>query len=178
MTDSTRRLERRLNIIASLLTVVVLLLVGMMRRVKIATDVSFDFLPPIHATLNAITAVVLLYAYYQIRQGNVARHRRAIYVALSFSLLFLISYVLYHFTTPETRYDGEGFWRMVYFFLLITHIIAAAVIFPFVLFTFIRAYTGQFERHRRLARWVFPVWLYVAVSGPICYLMLMPFYKN
>lgn len=171
-----KQLEKKLNIGAIAVSVVVLILVGLMRRVKIDTGIDFSFLPPFHATVNAITALVLVYAYYQIRNGQIEKHRKAIYVAIGLSLIFLLSYVLYHFTTPETRFGGEGWLRTVYFILLITHIVAAAVIFPFILFTFIRAYTGQFARHRKMARWVFPVWLYVAVSGPICYLMLMPYY--
>jgi putative membrane protein len=92
------------------------------------------------------------------------------------SALFLLSYVLYHFTTPETRFGGEGVIRYIYFFILITHIILAALTLPFILLTFNRAYTDQFDRHRKMARWVFPLWLYVAVTGPICYLMLKPYY--
>lgn len=173
---AAKRTEKKLNRIAWVLTAIVLLLVGMMRRVKIETEIDFSFLPPFHATVNAITALVLIYAYYQIRQKHIEQHRKAIYTAISLSMIFLLSYVVYHFTTPETRYGGEGAWRYVYFFLLITHVILAAVIFPFIMFTFIRAFTGQYDRHRRLARWVFPVWLYVAVTGPLCYLMLKPYY--
>jgi putative membrane protein len=173
------QLQKRLYIGAWILTGIVLLLVGMMRRVKIPLPEGWDFgfLPPFHATLNALTAVVLLIALYYIKQKNVMMHRRMIYVAMSLSALFLLSYVAYHFTTPETKFGGEGFIRYVYYFILITHIILAALTLPFILFTFIRAYTNQFDRHRKMARWVFPLWLYVAITGPICYLMLMPYYQ-
>jgi putative membrane protein len=147
-----------------------------MRRVKIDLGVDFSFLPPIHASLNAMAALILLYAFYAIKNRQVENHRRAIYAAMACSALFLISYVLYHFTTPETRYGGQGTMRAVYFFFLITHVVLAAVILPFILLTFTRAYTNQFERHKRMARWVFPLWLYVAITGPICYLMLRPYY--
>lgn len=169
-------LEKKLNRWAYALSAVVLLLVGLMRRVKIDLGVDFSFLPPFHASLNAICAVILLIAFWHIKNGRVEQHRRSIYAAMICSALFLVSYVLYHFTTPETRYGGEGALRAVYFFFLITHVVLAAVILPFVLFTFTRAYTGQFERHKKMARWVFPLWLYVAVTGPICYLMLRPYY--
>jgi len=169
-------LEKQLNVLAYIVSAVVLFLVAFMRRVKIDVGIDFSFLPPLHATLNAITAVVLLIALYFIKQKRVEQHRKAIYVAFTCSALFLVSYVLYHFTTPETRYGGEGVMRSVYFALLISHVVLAAAIFPFILFTFIRAYTGQFARHRRMARWVFPIWLYVAVTGPIVYLMLLPYY--
>ncbi len=170
------QLEKRLNTIAYIVSFVVLLLVGMMRRVKIDLGVDFSFLPPVHASLNALCAVILLFAFYYIKNGQVEKHRRAIYGAMLCSALFLVSYVLYHFTTPETRYGGQGILRAVYFILLITHVVLAAVILPFILLTFTRAYTMQYERHKKMARWVFPLWLYVAVSGPICYLMLRPYY--
>lgn len=169
-------LEKKLNRWAWAVSAVVLLLVGMMRRVKFELGVDFSFLPPFHASLNALCAIILVVAFWHIKNGRVEQHRKAIYAAMLCSALFLISYVLYHFTTPETRYGGEGTMRMVYFFFLITHVVLAALILPFVLFTFIRAYTGQYERHRKMARWVFPLWLYVAVTGPICYLMLRPYY--
>jgi len=170
------RLEKRLNYIAYIVSFVVLLLVVLMRRIKIDLGVDFSFLPPIHASLNALAAVILVFAFYSIKNGRVEQHRKAIYAAMVCSALFLISYVLYHFTTPEVRYGGTGTMRTVYFVLLITHVILAALVLPFILLTFNRAYTGQYARHRKMARWVFPLWLYVAVTGPICYLMLQPYY--
>ncbi len=170
------RLEKRLNVLAYAVSAAVLFLVVLMRRVKLDLGVDFTFLPPLHASLNALTALILVYALWAIKRKDIQAHRRAIYAAMVCSVLFLLSYVLYHFTTPETRYGGEGWLRYVYFFLLITHIVLAAVTLPFILLTFIRAYTGQFERHKKMSRWVFPLWLYVAVTGPICYLMLRPYY--
>ena len=169
-------LEKRLNVVAYVVSALVLLLVGAMRRYKIDIGIDFSFLPPIHASLNALCAVILLLAFYFIKNKQVENHRRAIYAAMACSALFLISYVLYHFTTPETTYKGQGPMRTVYFFFLITHVVLAGAILPFILLTFTRAYTNQFERHRKMARWVFPLWLYVAVTGPICYLMLRPYY--
>ncbi|MEZ5059531.1 MAG: DUF420 domain-containing protein [Saprospiraceae bacterium] len=170
-------LEKKMNKVAWLLTAVVLLLVGMMRRIKFDVGIDFGFLPPFHATVNAITALVLVYAFIKIKNKQVEQHRKAIYTAGVLSIIFLLSYVVYHFTTEETTFGGEGTIRYVYFFFLITHVVLAAVIFPFVLFTFNRAYTAQYEKHKKLARWVFPIWLYVAITGPICYLMLMPYYQ-
>lgn len=117
-------------------------------------------------------------------------HRNAMYLAIGLSALFLLSYVAYHFTTPETvfgdmNHDGivdaaelaaVGSMRTAYLVLLLSHITLAGLIFPFILFTFIRAYTGQFEKHRKMAKWVWPIWFYVAVTGPIVYLMLLPYY--
>ena len=176
MTEINKSLEKKLNLIAVIITIAVLFLVGMMRRVKIPTDIDFSFLPAVHASANGIVALSLLFAFYQIRKKNIEAHRKAIYNAMFFSLIFLLSYVTYHFTTEETAYCKEGFIRNIYFFILISHIILAGAIFPFIMFTFIRAYTGQFDRHRRMARWVFPIWLYVSVTGLLVYFMIKPCY--
>lgn len=168
---------RKLDLIASIISIVVLFLVVMMRRVKIPTDIDFSFLPPFHATLNAITAVVLLAALYFIKNKNIEAHKKSMLLAIGLSVLFLLSYVVYHFTTEETRFGGVGTIRYVYFFILITHVILAAVILPFILFTFNRAITNQITKHKKLARWVFPIWLYVAITGPLCYFMLKPYYQ-
>jgi len=170
------QLEKKMNLLAYVVSVVVLLLVGLMRRVKFDLGIDFHFLPPFHASLNALTAVILLLALYFIKNKQIENHRKAIYAAMVCSALFLVSYVLYHFTTPETRFGGEGAIRTVYFILLITHVVLAAAILPFILLTFNRAYTAQYERHKKMARWVFPLWLYVAITGPVCYLMLKPYY--
>ena len=173
------KLGKRLDYAAWGISLVVLLLVGMMRRpeFKIQTEIDFSFLPPFHASLNALAAIALIIAFYFIKNKRVEGHRKAIYAALTLSAMFLLSYVVYHFTTEETRYCFEGFSRKIYFFFLITHVVLAGGILPFILMTFGRAYSGQFQKHRRMARWVFPLWLYVAITGPICYLMLMPCYS-
>lgn len=183
-------LERKMNRVAWALSAVVLLLVGLMRKVRIPTSINFGFLPPFHATLNALTAVTLVAALVFIKQKQIARHRAAIYASIGLSVLFLLSYVVYHFTSAEVLYgdlDHSGILdaaeraavsgtRPFYLVLLISHITLAGLILPFILFTFNRAFTGQYARHKAMARWVFPVWLYVAVTGPLCYLMLRPFY--
>ncbi len=189
---SNPALVKRLNLIAWIVTGLVLFLVGLMRQVKIPLPegVELHFLPPFHASLNALTAVVLLAALLFIKQKKVHFHRSAIFVAMGLSVLFLLSYVAYHFTMPETLYgdlnhDGQlseselaavGSSRTWYLVLLLSHIGLAALSLPFILFTFIRAYTNQFERHKRMARFVWPVWFYVAVTGPLCYWLLRPYY--
>jgi putative membrane protein len=173
-------LSKKLGIIAWVLTGVVLVLVGMMRRpelrIPLPEGFSFDFLPPVHAVLNSLVAVALIVALVAVKQGKISLHRKAIFAAMGLSVAFLLCYVAYHFTTDETRYGGAGLMRGVYFFLLISHIVLAGVSLPFILFTFIAGWTNRFAAHRRLAKWVFPLWLYVAVTGPICYLMLKPYY--
>jgi len=170
------QLARKLNIASIIISIAVLALVGVMRQVKIDLGVDFSFLPPIHAVLNTLVTICLLAAIYFIKRKEVESHRKAIYGALLFSGLFLLCYVLYHFTTEETTYCKEGAIRSVYFFLLISHIIFAGLSLPFILLTFTRGFTFQVEKHRKMARWVFPIWLYVAITGPICYLMLKPCY--
>lgn len=171
-------LARKLKIVAWILTVAVLGLVAVMRQIKLPLPegVELGFLPAVHATLNTIVAILLVVALVMIKQKNVAAHRRSISAAMICSIVFLCCYVAYHITTPETKFGGEGVLRTVYFILLVSHIVLAAVSFPFILFTWIYGFTGQIQKHRSMAKWVFPVWLYVAVTGPICYLMLRPYY--
>ncbi len=169
-------LAKTLTVCAWILTAVVLIAVGMMRQIAIHTSVDFSILPAVNAVLNSCTAILLLVAYWYVRHKQYGRHRNAIYVAMVLSFGFLTSYVLYHFTTVETPFCREGWIRPVYFVILISHVVLAGVIFPFILFTFIRAFTGQYARHRRMARWVIWIWLYVAVTGPLVYLMLSPCY--
>lgn len=135
---------------------------------------DIHILPAVHAVLNSLVAVTLLAAIWFIKNKNVDMHQRMIYVSMALSALFLVSYVVYHAITEPTKYGGD--LGMVYYPLLISHIILAAVILPFILFTFIRGYTRQIAAHKRIAKWTFPLWLYVAVTGPICYLMLLPYY--
>jgi putative membrane protein len=172
------KLEKKLNIVAYILSTVVLLLVFFMRKIKLDFGVDFHFLPPFHASLNALTALLLVFALFFIKSKNMVAHRNCIYAAMVTSAMFLISYVLYHITTPDTRFGGTGLIRTVYLTILITHVVLAAVILPFIFLTFTRAFTGQYERHKKMARWVFPLWLYVAITGPICYLMLRPYYPH
>ncbi|WP_018970324.1 DUF420 domain-containing protein [Rubritalea marina] len=174
------QLERKLKITAWILTAAVLILVGLMRRpelrIPLPEGVSLGFLPPIHAALNSVVALALIVAVWGIKQKNILLHKRAIAVAMISSVLFLLGYVAYHFTTEEIRYGGEGTMRVVYFFFLISHIVLAGVSLPFILFTWINGVVNQFAKHRKLARWVFPMWLYVAITGPICYFLLQPYY--
>lgn len=169
-------LRKRLDIAAYVLSVLVLLLVGLMRRVKVDVGIDFSFLPPVHASFNVVVAICLIAALYFIKQKNIQAHKNAIFGAMIFSALFLLSYVAYHFTTEETKYCFQGTSRTIYFLILISHIILAGISLPFILLTFSRGISFTVEKHKRMARWVYPIWLYVAISGPISYLMLRPCY--
>lgn len=168
-------LAKKLNLYATIISAVVLLLVATMRQIpRLDLGIDFSFLPAVYSLTNLIAAAFLILALNAIRKKDIAQHRKHIFVALAMSTLFLLMYVLYHITTPETKYCGEGAMRTIYFLLLITHVVLAAVSFPFILFTFIRGYTMQVEKHKKMAKWVYWVWLYVSVTGPIVYLMLKP----
>ena len=133
-------------------------------------------LPHLNASLNALSFLLLVAAFQQIRRGNVQTHRRLMLSALAVSGLFLVSYVVYHAQYGSVRFTGQGLVRTVYFVILVTHVILAAAIVPLVLVTLRRALAGDFARHRRVARWTYPLWLYVSVTGVVVYLMLYQLY--
>lgn len=163
-----------------LLSVVIPVVVAILFSVnlqKLGYDVKpLTFLPPIYAAINGITAVLLFWAVAAIKKGNKSLHERLIKMCIACSLAFLAMYVAYHMTSIETKYGGEGILRPIYFFILITHILLSIIIIPFVLFTFVRGISGSYERHKKLARITYPMWLYVAVTGVIVYLMISPYY--
>lgn len=138
----------------------------------------FSFLPPIYATINGITAVVLIIAVIAIKNGNRVLHERLMKIAIGLSIVFLAMYVAYHMSADSTKFGGEGIIRYVYFALLISHIILSIAIIPLVLITYVRALAQRFDRHRKIAKITFPIWLYVATTGVIVYLMIAPYYVN
>lgn len=174
-------LGKKLKIGVWVLTAVVWLLVGAMRspaKIPLPDGVSLAFLPAVYSGLNLLVALCLVLALVMIKRDNVRLHRRFISAAMICSASFLLCYVAYHFTTKETSFGGEGAIWVAYILLLISHIVLAAFSLPFIMLTWVYGVTNQFQRHRRMAKIVFPVWLYVAVSGPICYLMLRPYYPG
>ncbi len=172
--DWSKEQIKRLNVIAGFLSVAVLVVVAGMRKIHIESSIDFRFLPAFHSTVNAFCGLVLIFAYYKIRRKEIQAHKNLMSLAMVLSFVFLLSYVLYHTTTEEIKYCGEGMLRTIYFLILISHIVLSALLFPFILFTYIRGLTNQHPSHEKLARWVFPGWLYICISGPVCYLMLKP----
>jgi len=134
------------------------------------------FLPPVYATLNALTAIFLVLAFLAIRRKNIDLHKKLMSSAIVFSALFLVFYVIYHSTSDSTPYGGEGNIRIFYFSLLISHIVLSVIIIPLVLITYVRALAKRFDKHKKIARITFPIWLYVAISGVLVYLMISPYY--
>ncbi len=169
----SKQLMNRLITVVSILIPVV---VAVLFRVKVE-GYDFSFLPPIYATINGLTAFLLLVALWAIKNGNRKLHENIMKTCIGLSLLFLVMYVAYHMTSDSTTYGGEGVIKYVYYFILITHIILSIGVVPLVLFTYARAYNGDFANHKKLARITFPIWLYVAATGVIVYLMISPFYK-
>ncbi|WP_299109309.1 DUF420 domain-containing protein [uncultured Winogradskyella sp.] len=134
------------------------------------------FLPPIYAATNGLTAVILILAVVAIRNKNRKRHEGLMKFAIALSVLFLVLYVAYHMTSDSTKFGGEGVIKYVYYFILFTHIVLSVIIIPFVLITYVRAITNNIERHKKIAKITFPLWLYVAVTGVVVYVMISPYY--
>lgn len=135
-------------------------------------------LPRFHAILNGTTAVLLTCGYLAIRRGRRTTHLRLMSLSFALSCLFLLSYVIHHSTAPKASFGGVGWTRPAYFFILITHVSLAPVLVPLALFTLSRAIRGELPKHRRLARWTLPVWMYVAATGVLVYLMMAPYYPT
>lgn len=165
--------EKKYNKWIVVLSIAIPLVVALLFNVKIDAELPI-FLPPVYAVINAITAVVLVIAVVMIKRGNRQMHERLMKVAIALSVLFLVMYVAYHMTSDSTKYEGS--YKMLYFFILISHIALSIAVIPFVLITYVRAITNNIERHKKIAKITFPLWLYVAVTGVIVYLMISPFY--
>jgi uncharacterized membrane protein YozB (DUF420 family) len=134
--------------------------------------IPFSSLPGLNAALNSASALLLVSGYFFIRRGRIGAHRRCMLAALGTSAVFLISYLVYHYHVGSVAFTGQGWIRRIYFTILISHTILAAAIVPLVLITASRALGGRFDRHKRIARWTLPLWLYVSVTGVIVYWML------
>lgn len=178
MTEAEKKYKNWIIVLSIVIPLAVAILFGVNLR-KMGFDVQpLTFLPPIYASINGVTAILLVAAVSAVKRGNAKLHERLIKVCMACSVAFLVMYVAYHMTSDSTPYGGEGWIRPVYFFILITHIVLSIVIIPFVLFTFVRGIAGAYERHKKLARITYPMWLYVAVTGVVVYLMISPYYGS
>jgi len=137
-----------------------------------------SFLPPIYASINGLTAILLVTAVWAVKNGKLKLHENLMKCAIGCSVAFLVMYVAYHMTAESTPFGGEGTIKYIYFFILLTHILLSVIIIPFVLITYVRALAERFDKHRKLARITYPMWLYVAVTGVIVYLMISPYYVH
>jgi putative membrane protein len=174
--------EKKYNTWIIILSIAIPIVVAILFKVKLK-DFGFDvkplsFLPPIYATINGITALVLLLAVVSIKKGNRKLHETLMKTAISLSVLFLAMYVAYHMTSESTKYGGEGVSRLVYFIILISHISLSIIVIPLVLVSYVFAIFGKFDKHKKIVKFTFPIWLYVAFTGVIVYLMISPYYVN
>jgi len=157
-------------------SVAIPVVVAILFMVRIPNVAPLSFLPPIYAGINAITALVLVVAVWAIKQGKRVLHERLMTTAIVLSLLFLVMYIAYHMTSDPTPFGGIGWVKATYYFILISHILLSIAVIPLVLVTYSKTYLRDFEAHKKWARYTFPVWLYVAVTGVVVYLMIAPYY--
>ena len=170
--QETLKYKSLITVVSVAIPVVVAVLFG----IRIPNVEPLRMLPPIYASINGITAFLLVVAYWAIRNQKIKLHETLMKVSIFLSLLFLGMYVAYHMTSDSTPYGGEGVLRYIYFFILITHILLSIGIIPMVLITYVRAISKHFGAHKKIARITFPIWLYIAVSGVVVYLMISPYY--
>lgn len=172
--------EKKYDKIIIVLSVVIPLAVAALFGInlkRLGFDVEpLTFLPPIYASINALTSVLLIAAVVAIKKGNRKLHENLNKTAIACSVLFLLMYIAYHMTSNSTTFGGEGAIKYVYYFILITHIVLSVAVIPFVLITYIRAQLGKFPEHKKIAKITFPLWLYVAVTGVVVYIMISPYY--
>ena len=197
MNNSNKKtLEQRFRLSIILVSILIPTAVAILFTVKLkdfGIEVEpLSFLPPIYASINGLTALLLLMGVMAIKNGNKKVHERFMTMAIACSVVFLVMYVAYHMTADSTVYgdiDGNkildatekanaGSIRHLYLFILLSHIALSIVIIPLVLITYVRALAARFDKHRKIAKITFPLWLYVAVTGVIVYLMISPYYAN
>tara|TARA_B110000285_G_scaffold81518_1_gene93978 strand:+ start:729 stop:1271 length:543 start_codon:yes stop_codon:yes gene_type:complete len=167
--------------IAMTISIVVFLLVVLLNKRVLSPPDTFPAfiykLPLLHAIINGTCAVLLIFSLRAIKAGKVDLHKKINLSTFGLSAVFLISYVTYHFFVPETSYGGDGILKTFYYFILLTHIPLAAAVLPLILLSFWYALTGKIDKHKKIVRFTYPIWLYVAVTGVIVYLMISPFYQ-
>ena len=167
--------KNKYGIWIKIISIVIPLVVAILFRVKIDYDLPI-FLPPIYATINAITAFLLVLALIAIKYKKIILHQRLMQSCIVLSLLFLVMYIAYHMTTDPTPFLGAGGKKALYFFILISHIILSIALIPLVLISYVRAFQKEFPEHKKISKITFPIWLYVAVTGVIVYVMISPYY--
>lgn len=170
--------DRKAKLLIYSFSVVIFLLIAALGRTKLNVDLGFDvhIFATINAVINSIVTILLVAALVAVKNGNYNLHKKIMLVAMGLSVLFLLSYVAHHLLAGDTKFGGEGGMRYFYFFILITHIVLAAIILPFILFTAYRALIGEYTVHKKLAKVTWPIWFYVSLTGPVIYLLISPYY--
>lgn len=171
--------DSRARVLIITVSVIVFGAVVALGKVKLSVDLGFDehIFAKINAAINSTVSILLLVALIAVKNKKYLLHKRIMITAIILSCLFLVSYICHHLFRGETKFGGQGNIRYVYYFILGTHIILAAIILPFILFTAYRSMIGEFARHKKLARITWPIWFYVAVTGVVVYFMISPYYN-
>lgn len=177
MSNTPKPMEKKYKLWINIVSVAVPIVVALLFGIRIPNVEALTFLPPIYASMNGITAVLLLAALWAIKNKKISLHENLMKTAVLCSLLFLLMYVAYHMTSDPTPYGGEGTIKYLYYFVLVSHIILSVVVIPLVLHSYVRAYLGDFIAHKKIVKYAYPVWLYVAITGVIVYLMISPYYS-
>ena len=159
-----------------ILSILIPLVVAILFEVKIDAELPV-FLPPIYASINALTSIILIVAVWAVKTKKLKLHEQLMKTAIVFSIIFLMMYIAYHMTSESTKFGGEGNLKVFYFILLLSHIALSIIVIPFVLITYVRAITNNIELHKKIAKITFPLWLYVAISGVVVYLLIAPYYQ-
>ena len=179
LTPMLKKNDKQAKLLILTVSFVVFAVVASLAKIKVDVDLGFDvhLLAKCNAIINSCVSVLLIAGLITVRKRQFERHKIIMLTAMVLSVLFLVCYIAYHLFTGDTTYGGTGVIRYVYLFILITHIILAAVILPFILFTAYRSLIGEYDKHKKLARYTWPLWLYVSVTGVVVYLMISPYYN-
>jgi putative membrane protein len=171
--------DKQARLLILTVSFVVFAVVASLAKIKVNIDLGFDvhILAMCNAIINSCVSILLIAGLIAVKKKNYPGHKNIMLTAIALSILFLVCYIAYHLLTGDTTYGGSGVIRYIYLFILITHIVLAAVILPFILFTAYRSLTGEYEKHKKIARYTWPLWLYVSVTGVIVYLMISPYYN-
>ena len=175
---SIKKNDPQAKILIGIFSFVVFAAVVLLSRFKLTVDLGFNVhvFATINAVINSVIAVLLVAALIAVKNKNYLLHKKLMFTALILSVIFLVSYIAHHLLAGETKFGGTGTIRIIYLLILFTHIFLAAIILPFILYTAYRALTAEFAAHKKLAKYTWPLWFYVAVSGPVVYLMISPYY--
>ena len=176
MSNTPKPIEKKFKLWINIVSIAIPVVVALLFGIRIPNVEALTFLPPIYASINGITAVLLLVALLAIKNKKVALHENLMKTAVACSLVFLLMYVAYHITSDPTPFRGKGTIKYIYDFILISHIVLSVIVIPLVLHSYVRAYLSDFAAHKKIVKYAYPVWLYVAITGVIVYLMIAPYY--
>ena len=176
MSNTPKPIEKKIKLWINIISIAIPVVVALLFGIRIPNVEALTFLPPIYASINGLTAVLLLLALWAIKNKKVSLHENLMKTAVVFSLVFLLLYVAYHMTSDPTPFGGEGDVKYIYYFILISHIVLSVIVIPLVLHSYVRAYLSDYVAHKKVVKYAYPVWLYVAITGVVVYLMMSPYY--